>query len=66
MYINGVLVNSKADTYDYTSTYDLHIGKWDNWTPNPANVIAARVYKGIGLTADQARQNYHSLIGRIL
>ena len=66
MYINGVLVNSRADTYDYTSTYDLHIGKWDNWVPNPANVIAARVYKDTGLTADQVRQNYHSLVGRIL
>ena len=66
MYINGVLVNSASDTYDYSSTYDLHIGKWDNSVPNPANVIAARVYKGIGLTADQVRQNYHSLVGRIL
>jgi hypothetical protein len=66
MYINGVLVNSASDTYDYSSTYNLHIGKWDNSVPNPANVIAARVYKGIGLTSDQVRQNYHSLVGRIL
>lgn len=67
LYINGVLVNSGADSYDYTNPYSVFIGRWDgNVVSNPGHVIAARMYQNVGLTSDQVRQNFHSIIGRIL
>lgn len=67
LYINGVLINSGADSYDYTNPYSIYIGRWDgNVVSNPGNVIAARTYKDYGLSSSEVRQNYHSLVGRIL
>lgn len=67
LYINGVLVNSGADSYDYTNPYSIYIGRWDgNVVSNPGHVIAARIYKNVGLTSDQVRQNFHNLVGRVI
>ena len=67
LYINGVLVNSGADSYDYTNPYSIFIGRWDgNVISNPGYVIAARIYQNVGLTSDQVRQNFHNLVGRVI
>lgn len=67
LYINGVLVNSGADSYDYTNPYSVYIGRWDgNVISNPGYVIAARMYQNVGLTSDQVRQNFHNLVGRVI
>jgi len=67
LYINGVLVNSGADSYDYTNSHSVFIGRWDgNVTSNPGHVIAARMYQNVGLTSDQVRQNFHSLVNRVI
>jgi hypothetical protein len=67
LYINGVLVNSGADSYDYTNPYSVYIGRWDgNVISNPGYVIAARMYQNVGLTSDQVRQNFHSLVNRVI
>ena len=67
LYINGVQVNSGADSYDYTNPYSIFIGRWDgNVISNPGHVIAARIYQNVGLTSDQVRQNFHNLVGRVI
>jgi hypothetical protein len=67
LYINGVLVNSGADSYDYTNPYSIYIGRWDGGViSNPGYVIAARIYQNVGLTSDQVRQNFHNLVGRVI
>lgn len=66
LYVNAILVGSVATTYDYTSIYNLRISEWDRVTYNNANIGAARVYKGVGLTQDQIRQNFHAQIGNLI
>ena len=66
LYLNGVLIGSFTSAYNHSSTFDLTIGKWDNGVHNPARVSAARVYKGLGLTNDQIRQNFHAQIGTLI
>ena len=67
LYINGVLINSGADTYDYTNPYSIYIGRWDgNVVSNPGHVIAARIYQNVGLTPDQVRQNFHNLVSKLI
>ena len=67
LYINGVQINSGADSYDYTNPYSIYIGRWDgNVISNPGYVIAARIYQNVGLTPDQVRQNFHSLVNRVI
>ena len=63
LYINGQAIGSVATAYDYTNTYNLRISQWDNGVYNPSNIAAVRVYKGVGLTQDQIRQNLHAQIG---
>ncbi len=67
LYINGVLINSGADSYDYTNPYSVYIGRWDgNVISNPGYVIAARMYQNVGLTSDQVRQNFHNLVSKLI
>jgi hypothetical protein len=67
LYINGVLLNSGADSYDYTNPYSIYIGRWDgNVISNPGHVIAARIYQNVGLTSDQVRQNFHNLVNKLI
>jgi len=66
LYVNAILVGSIATTYDYTSIYNLRISEWDRAVYNNANIAAARVYKGVGLTQDQIRQNLHAQIGSLI
>ncbi len=67
LYINGVQLNSGADSYDYTNPYSIYIGRWDgNVVSNPGHVIAARIYKNVGLTPDQVRQNFHNLVSKLI
>lgn len=67
LYINGVLLNSGADSYDYTNPYSIYIGRWDgNVISNPGHVIAARIYQNFGLSSSQVRQNFHNLVSKLI
>lgn len=66
LYVNGQAIGSVATTYDYTSIYNLRISQWDGGVYNNANIAAVRVYKGVGLTQDQIRQNLHAQIGSLI
>ena len=77
MYIDGVLASSGADSYDYTGYYNLCFCKWGGsgylTTPtlptgifSNGSMMLTRIYKGLGLTSEQVRQNYNSSMGKLI
>jgi hypothetical protein len=77
IYIDGVLASSGADSYDYSGFYHLCFGRWGgsgfSSTPTSptgvfsnASMMATRIFKGVGLSSDQIRQNFHAQIGKLI
>jgi len=77
IYVDGVLCNTGADSYDYTGYYNLCFGRWggSGYLSTPTSqtgyfsngsMMATRIYKGTGLSKNQIRQNFHAQIGNLI
>ena len=66
LYIDGILQTSIADPVSYTNTSDLVIACWNAYVLTNSHIAVSRIYKGLGLTSEQIRQNYNSSMGRLI
>lgn len=66
LYIDGIFQSSIADPSSYTNTSPLNIACWNSYVLTNSHIAVSRVYKGLGLTADQVRQNYNASMGKLL
>ena len=66
LYIDGILQTSIADPVSYTNTSDLLIACWNAYVLTNSHIAVSRIYKGLGLTSDQVRQNYNAVYRRLV
>jgi hypothetical protein len=66
LYIDGILQSSIADPFSYTNTSSLNLAFWNSFVLTNSHIGVSRIYKGLGLSSDQVRQNYHNTVAKYI
>jgi hypothetical protein len=66
LYIDGILQSSIADPFSYTNTSSLNLAYWNSFVLTNSHIGVSRIYKGLGLSSDQVRQNYHNTVAKYI